>query len=1456
MHTGKPRAPRSLPVFHLGNPDETTRAASRTPSELFRPVDAQSRLEAGAGIAVISLPMRKRSWKIGLLIGGVICGGLLSALAAVSIYANSEACRNRVIGSVNEMIHGRLAVGGHRVDVIAGRLVLTDVHLADTSGTTLADAGRLSVQIRWTALLARTLHIVSLTIDEPFVSVIYDQQDRLNLLGMVPPDEARTEGQTDEAPGWQIRLERLRISGGRFYLEQPTARLRGTFQQVDVTGRGDLHHRRATSEVSIGRMDMEIGEAAGTLNDIRLSARYRPMEAQPIRFVLATPASRLTLDGRLDLEKGQPTAALVGDVDVDMEEVRQWLPAHSDVRGKARARVTLDGPLLDPSAALQLTFVNAGGWGVSARKLELKALLDRRVVDIDRFTAEDRWGKIDLSGRLDLRPVFPHSFEQAVAGIEAVAVELEIKGQDVAPHLVPAIDTSWRGVWNGQMRLQGSLGRQSDPGGQAEIELRVENLKAGGATTAADGELVAYLSWTGQKVRMDSCQATVADTTLQAGGSVDWGAREVVASATVRSDRIDGLGEVLGLSLPSGKAILRVNAQGPWQRPEAHGVLLTQEVAYAGWRVGRLLAEADLKGDGILRFSRLVIQNSGSYLEGRGEMTLQDEDGRWLPDPSISAQVELASVTLSDFYAGVEVAASLNGRLRADGTLAHPEATLDLSASPIAWNGVEAQTRGRIVWEDGWLKVPDATLSSGKSSLAIKGDVRWRAPDGGPWLSEPRLTAEVTSDALHLGDVRQAYGGQMTLQAKLTGTFSNLNGTYRIDGTDLDLRVQQLKSFHMSGRLADQVLHVERIAVDVAPGQTIRGDGWYAFDRRIQARLTTEGFDLRHIDGAQRGGPVAGTVEGAIDARGTVTDPLIEGNILIRRPEIYGQIWNGFSLDFAVRNHHLSVDADLTFKLAANGDLNSGDFEVMAEFDRTDVAPYLAMVSDQSWKGSVTGRLQARGNWHRPERIDALVVLSDANLMFQEIELLSFDRLEARLKDGAIQLPEAEMRLLQDGHLMVAADGSLHQRLSVRMGGRLPLAVIDPFSDAIANAAGDILFQLEGQGAWDRMNWRGELTLEALECLISEVGQSVHAVNGEVAFTPEQVNIASISGKLDDGSFRLDGRVGLVDMQPESADLRFQAQALPLHWPDTMDAKIAVDLALKGDARDALLSGRVVLLEGAYTKNVRLNLLSTLTERRRDEPVPSRWEAPDWMQRIRLGVTLTHRYPLLVDNNVARMEVVPDLKLSGTAARPVLNGRAQVTEGEVIFRKETFEVTRGVVDFVNPYKIEPTLDIQAETQIRKWRIRLSAQGTTENLKVALSSDPPESDANILSLILLGRTSAELSDSSGGGATTKQMLAALAASTFGEDIKKGIGVDILEVETETQADEDSSDRIQVTVGKKVTSRLTVKYAVESKNNQLVQRAISEYRLLEHMSASGFQGTDGNYGGELLFRIEFR
>ena len=87
-----------------------------------------------------------------------------------------------------------------------------------------------------------------------------------------------------------------------------------------------------------------------------------------------------------------------------------------------------------------------------------------------------------------------------------------------------------------------------------------------------------------------------------------------------------------------------------------------------------------------------------------------------------------------------------------------------------------------------------------------------------------------------------------------------MSGAYLLEGRSLDLRYQKLDSVHLSGRLADKIVHLDRLAVAVAPGQELSGSGWYASDQRMEARLSVKGIALRHIEGLQKGGVVDGTL--------------------------------------------------------------------------------------------------------------------------------------------------------------------------------------------------------------------------------------------------------------------------------------------------------------------------------------------------------------------------------------------------------------------------------------------------------------------------------------------------------------------------------------------------------------------------------------------------------------------
>jgi len=238
-----------------------------------------------------------------------------------------------------------------------------------------------------------------------------------------------------------------------------------------------------------------------------------------------------------------------------------------------------------------------------------------------------------------------------------------------------------------------------------------------------------------------------------------------------------------------------------------------------------------------------------------------------------------------------------------------------------------------------------------------------------------------------------------------------------------------------------------------------------------------------------------------------------------------------------------------------------------------------------------------------------------------------------------------------------------------------------------------------------------------------------------------------------------------------------------------------------------------------------------------------------------LNISVRRRNPFVVDNNLALLDIQPDLKVTGTALQPAIGGRAKIESGTITYQKKKFEVNKGVIDFLNPYKIEPTLDIESESNIREWVITLKVSGTPDELIFNLTSDPGEDHADILSLLMFGKTTKEL----GKGGSTKfpaQMVADIIENTVGDDIRKATGLDILKVEFDEDENTQSSDQVKVTIGKKLSRRMTVKYEVESKNGETVQKGVTEYKFLENMLITGFQDSKGTLGGELRFRLEFR
>jgi autotransporter translocation and assembly factor TamB len=630
-----------------------------------------------------------------------------------------------------------------------------------------------------------------------------------------------------------------------------------------------------------------------------------------------------------------------------------------------------------------------------------------------------------------------------------------------------------------------------------------------------------------------------------------------------------------------------------------------------------------------------------------------------------------------------------------------------------------------------------------------------------------------------------------------------------------------------------------------------------ASSEQMTARLTLDAPSLTTTLAALGIEGVSGALGLTADVSGTLEDPKITGEIALKHLQIKGKPLEDVQLHLDLHDHLARISGNLNFDVNASFDLQKKDFLASVLFDETDLTPYLKIANQPDLTGTLSGQIEARGNTEAIDQSQASVNFSKLDLFFKDNQILHSQDFKASIQGKEIRIPPIHLLLLKEGRIDINGKGKLDGPLDFQVEGNIPLRIASLFIKDLDDITGDLALSASIGGTKSHPEINGEIGLQEIAFTVPELPQRLHDLNGRIQITPQAITIHGIKGGLDTGRFDLAGKIDLEEFQPTKVLVEVTANALPLRVPNTLDMLLTTQIEIDGTREKSMIQGETTILEGTYFKDVNLSLLQMVGKKEREEAPPPAEITQPFLKNMDLDIIVTCRNPFVVDNDLANLDIHPDLRITGKLSNPIISGGAKIESGTIFYQKKEFVVKKGVIGFLNPYKIEPTLDITSEVKIRRWTIFLEISGTPDELVFKLTSDPQEEDEDILSLLLFGKTTHELIAGEGETPqTTEQMVAELIANTFGGDIKAATGLDILEVETQGEDSEEAADRIKVTVGKQLSKRMTVKYAVESEAGEMVQRTIAEYKLLENILLNAFQDSKGVFGGELQFRLDFR
>lgn len=209
-------------------------------------------------------------------------------------------------------------------------------------------------------------------------------------------------------------------------------------------------------------------------------------------------------------------------------------------------------------------------------------------------------------------------------------------------------------------------------------------------------------------------------------------------------------------------------------------------------------------------------------------------------------------------------------------------------------------------------------------------------------------------------------------------------------------------------------------------------------------------------------------------------------------------------------------------------------------------------------------------------------------------------------------------------------------------------------------------------------------------------------------------------------------------------------------------------------------------------------------------------------------------------------------------------GHIHVLSGDLLFHGNRYKVARGDINFANPFRLDPVVNVEASTTIQQYEITLNFNGPASKLTLAYRSDPPLPGNDIVTLLALGQTSSEgtarsagnTQNSTASGAST--LLSEAVSSQVGGRLEKLFGITNFRVDpaltTVGSTGSGQNAAARVTVQQQVTRNVTITYIsnVGSTQEQVIQ---VEYNINRNISIVALRDYNGTFGIDIKIKKRF-
>jgi translocation and assembly module TamB len=788
------------------------------------------------------------------------------------------------------------------------------------------------------------------------------------------------------------------------------------------------------------------------------------------------------------------------------------------------------------------------------------------------------------------------------------------------------------------------------------------------------------------------------------------------------------------------------------------------------------------------------------------------------------------------------------------------------------------------------------TLDQGPARLTGSGSlglVSWKPVDAS------LVAATFTVRNADLGKLVAETGQKEPITGTLTADVV-MKGTYGAPQATLDAQATNVTAYEEQfSRVRANITYrggaVEVVNGDLQAGQAhIKASGAYTHPDNdwkngdLRFDVSSNNFklaSLHHVQTFEKG--LDGTVD--LQAQGTARivkgdfEPgVLTGHAELRNASLDGRPYGNLSLTANTTGSLLDVKANADLrntKIQGSGQWKlSGDYQGSAHIDIprlsfatiNDLRPGVER-KELPFEGFLQGTADITGPLKKPDDLRAEfrlpVVQINANpgarpragaqaqdLILKNAQPVVFEATTKVVEIRSAQFTARDTKVEAKGRVTFDSKSPW----DLNLDGSINLATLQIFNPDLL-ASGTSVIRAEITGPLREPIVDGRLELKNASLYLRDVPNGIDQANGLILFDRNRAtiqNLTAVTGggavKFETGSFVGFGGPSLIyRLQASGTHVRYRS-------PDGVSLTMDASMNLVGTSQSSVLSGTVTVVRAGFNPHTDVGTLLASTAR----PVETITTPNEILQGIHLDVRVLSAQSLEVQTSLTRdIQADANLRVRGTLERPSVLGNVTVNSGQAEFFGNKYTINRGEVNFYNPTKIEPVLDMDLETQVRGITVDITFSGTLNKLNFSYRSDPPLESNQIVALLAVGRvpttvgglaSSQEVNNSS-YVATGSNALLGQALSPASGRLQRFFGVSHIKIDPQL-TDLTSIPQARLTLEQQISKDITLTYITNlSRTSEQIIRV--EWALNKQWSVIALRDENGVFGIDFSYRKRF-